>query len=348
MAGWYNVRDFEATGNGVTNDASHIDAAVAAAQAAGGGVVYFPAGHYVYNGAGITNSPAINTTRHLFLVGDGRGASIIRFDACTNAQCVLLGNKNPVGSGRNDGSGIRDLMLIAPAGKAALVVADLENWIVSNVHVYGGTVAVTVSESRKGTLENCVLQAFSVDGIKIVGESYASNVFKDTTISSAASSTGAGVRYDRTGIADSGGATFLNIGVNSANVGFQFTGASAHDAFLFMRGCVVDGALDGEGFKLVNLRNVVLLDCWSVVQQPNKAAVRLDSCSYVTLMGGSFYAGGSGTGADLSLANACNNVAVVGHGSPAQRWPSAWTTPSMASTCAQLPSSPSSPTMPRS
>ena len=311
--GWFNVRSapYNATGDGVTNDATAINSAVTAAQSAGGGVVYFPAGHYIYNGAGIVNDPATNVTQHLFLVGDGRGASILDFTACSNSQCVLLDNQNAVGSGRNDGSGVRDLTLIAPSGKPALVIADLENWIVSSVNIYGGTIALTVKESRKGTVENCVLQAFSVDGIKITGESFASNVYKDITISSAASSTGAGVRYDRTGTADSGGATFVNVGINSANVGFQFTGTSLHDAFLFLRGCVVDGALDDDGFKLVKVRNVVLLDCWSVVQQSNKAAVRIDGCDYVTLLGGSFYAGGGGTAADLSFANTCANVAVA-------------------------------------
>ena len=337
--GWFNVKDYGATGDGSTNDATDIDQAVTAAQTAGGGVVYFPAGHYLYNGTGIVNNPASNVTQHLFLLGDGRGASTLDFTACSNAQCVLLDNQNAVGSGRNDGSGVRDLTLIAPTGKAALVIADLENWIVSSVHVYGGTISLTVSESRKGTVENCVLQEFSVDGIKIIGESKASNVFKDITITGAPSSTGAGVRYDRTGTDDSGGATFLNIGVNAANVGFQFTGTSPHPAFLFLRGCVVDGDLGGDGFKLVNLVNVVLLDCWSVVQQANKAAVLIDNCDYVTLLGGSFYAGGSGNAGDLSFANSCSNVAVLGSRLTGPHRPSVWTAPSMASTCARLPSS---------
>ncbi len=45
-AGTFNVKDYGATGNGSTNDASAINKAVTAANAAGGGVVEFPSGTY--------------------------------------------------------------------------------------------------------------------------------------------------------------------------------------------------------------------------------------------------------------------------------------------------------------
>ena len=51
----YNVKDFGATGNGVTNDTQAIQAAVDAAHAAGGGSVYIPSGTYIVTGG---SSPA--------------------------------------------------------------------------------------------------------------------------------------------------------------------------------------------------------------------------------------------------------------------------------------------------
>lgn len=49
--GWFNVLDHGAAGDGVTDDTAAIQAAIDAAEAAGGGVVYFPAGVYVVGGA---------------------------------------------------------------------------------------------------------------------------------------------------------------------------------------------------------------------------------------------------------------------------------------------------------
>jgi hypothetical protein len=45
--GYFNVMDYDATGDGVTDDSTALRATVAAAEAAGGGVVYFPAGTYL-------------------------------------------------------------------------------------------------------------------------------------------------------------------------------------------------------------------------------------------------------------------------------------------------------------
>jgi len=45
----YNVKDYGATGDGTTNDTTDVQAAIDACEAAGGGVVYFPEGHYMVN-----------------------------------------------------------------------------------------------------------------------------------------------------------------------------------------------------------------------------------------------------------------------------------------------------------
>lgn len=44
--GWYNVKDYGALADGTTNDRTSIQAAITAAQTAGGGIVYFPKGTY--------------------------------------------------------------------------------------------------------------------------------------------------------------------------------------------------------------------------------------------------------------------------------------------------------------
>lgn len=48
---WFNVMDYGATGDGSTDDTDAIQATINAAVAAGGGVIYFPPGIYVIDGA---------------------------------------------------------------------------------------------------------------------------------------------------------------------------------------------------------------------------------------------------------------------------------------------------------
>lgn len=61
----FNVRGYGAMGNGVTNDASTIGAAITAASSAGVVVVYFPAGTYVINSPAVQEDGASPPQKHL-------------------------------------------------------------------------------------------------------------------------------------------------------------------------------------------------------------------------------------------------------------------------------------------
>ncbi|PWT95923.1 MAG: hypothetical protein C5B53_10590 [Candidatus Melainabacteria bacterium] len=76
-----NVRDFGATGNGVTDDTGAIQNAIAAAQAAGKGVL-FPAGNYLHNN--------IITANGVGLFGVG-AASVLVAGSTTNTAVILTG-----------------------------------------------------------------------------------------------------------------------------------------------------------------------------------------------------------------------------------------------------------------
>jgi hypothetical protein len=83
----FNVKAYGATGNGTTDDASAINSAISAAEAAGGGVVYFPLGVYAisstlsitnatgltFQGAGIgsVNTPVSHPSELLWTGGNG-------------------------------------------------------------------------------------------------------------------------------------------------------------------------------------------------------------------------------------------------------------------------------------
>jgi hypothetical protein len=76
--GWVSVKDFGATGDGVTNDTTAIDNAIAAVNSAGGGVVYFPPGTYATT-TGITLGNGSNTAmatsgNRIRLVGANSGS----------------------------------------------------------------------------------------------------------------------------------------------------------------------------------------------------------------------------------------------------------------------------------
>lgn len=72
QAGVVNVAEYGATGDGVTNDAVFIQAAIDAAEDADGGVVFFPGGSY------LVNSPLVLPVgTPIALVGEGRSASTI-------------------------------------------------------------------------------------------------------------------------------------------------------------------------------------------------------------------------------------------------------------------------------
>ena len=74
----FNVMDFGATGDGVTNDTAAIQAAVNAAAAAGGGQVYIPAGTYIVSGDGTSSHGCILLSSNVSVIGAGMGNTIIQ------------------------------------------------------------------------------------------------------------------------------------------------------------------------------------------------------------------------------------------------------------------------------
>ncbi|GAC1496082.1 MAG: hypothetical protein NVS1B2_15760 [Vulcanimicrobiaceae bacterium] len=74
QVGWVSVRDFGAVGDGATNDAPAIQAAIAAALAAGGGVVFISAGTYAL-------AAALTLGSNIYLMGAGREVTTLKATA---------------------------------------------------------------------------------------------------------------------------------------------------------------------------------------------------------------------------------------------------------------------------
>ena len=84
---WVNVTDptYGATGDGATDDLAAIKLAIDAVQTTGG-TVYFPPGVYLISGS------IDNLYSNVKLLGAGKGASIIRFDAAVTSGVKMLQN----------------------------------------------------------------------------------------------------------------------------------------------------------------------------------------------------------------------------------------------------------------
>jgi hypothetical protein len=88
----FNVKTYDAVGDGVADDTAAITAAIAACVAAGGGIVFFPAGTYK-----ITSTLTWSAT--VSFLGAGSGVSIITMDHATEdiLSLVTVGRRFMVG-----------------------------------------------------------------------------------------------------------------------------------------------------------------------------------------------------------------------------------------------------------
>lgn len=160
--GVYNVRDYGAAGDGVTEDASAIQATINAVAATGGGGVYLPAGTYLVN-------TELQVKDDVSLIGQGIDVSII-----TTGATLANGVINIWQSGSGAGSGadnvtLRDFTL--SANGAARIAASLggyvrgirsmfgpENLLIQRVKIDGGGErAIEINQPIRCRITDCVV-----------------------------------------------------------------------------------------------------------------------------------------------------------------------------------------------
>ncbi len=106
----FNVKDYGAVGNGVTVDNAGIAAALAAAKAAGGGIVFLPAGTY------LVNQPLLMNGNNVTIQGAGRSASIIK----TTGDHAILDVQNA------SGVTVRDLQVLGDGDVAKVLQRGIQ------------------------------------------------------------------------------------------------------------------------------------------------------------------------------------------------------------------------------
>lgn len=74
----FNVRDFGAKGDGITDDTASIQRAIDAAAAAGGGQVYVPTGTYIVTAGEEPSDGCLMLKSNVYLYGDGMGETTIK------------------------------------------------------------------------------------------------------------------------------------------------------------------------------------------------------------------------------------------------------------------------------
>lgn len=125
---WFNVLDYGAVGDGVTNDAAAIQSCVDAAVAAGGGAVFLPTGTYK-----ITTTISVSSKK-ISIFGEGADATVIQALSCNGINiCTPTSDR--------DTQFFEDFSLIGAAGSTA-------NWAaIESILPPGGTTGV---DSRDG------------------------------------------------------------------------------------------------------------------------------------------------------------------------------------------------------
>ncbi|WP_437813513.1 right-handed parallel beta-helix repeat-containing protein [Sorangium sp. So ce1078] len=154
-----------------TNNWAAINAAIAAADAAGGGVVYFPRGVYRIQ------TPVQVSSDGVILAGEGRHSVILYWpDGINSFKPVLLQKANGFEDLRN--VGVRDLTIAfksgGPDSDGALHINGCVDWFCERVTVIGDGAGMSGSKtnginvsyrSRDGIISGCVVDGVSKPGI---------------------------------------------------------------------------------------------------------------------------------------------------------------------------------------
>ncbi|WP_225773397.1 glycosyl hydrolase family 28-related protein [Pseudomonas sp. Marseille-Q5115] len=163
MATLFDVKDFGATGDGVTDDTLAVQAAIDAAAAAGGGRVILPAGTYRISPG--SDHTGLLLKDNVALDGAGMGLTVIKLDDSNDLVTGLL-------RGAGDNLEINRLTLDGN-GRGERGVSDCwstngtTNLLLDAVEAVGGSGYGIDLRSAQGevTVRNCVARQNGLDGI---------------------------------------------------------------------------------------------------------------------------------------------------------------------------------------
>jgi hypothetical protein len=308
--GYFDVSEYGAV-SGVPS-ATAFDNAFADASAAGG-VLYFPPGNWIYNGAGFDHLPANGVNAPLYIRGAGMNASHLTFTGVTNAYSIRIGSQSAIGSGNSVGGGVSDIAITFQTTKPGIRIQKLEQAIIENVYTYQSTVALYMDRSRSCLIHNFNLLAWTSNGLWIDdnGGNGSMHSIANGKVNSGAEGSGWACVLIQDNDADTAAPVYDDVTVNSAGQGaflFQNTGSGTSAIYAIMNNCVADGPF-GTAFLFQRVSQVFITNVFAVA---HTVAIHLDGADEVVIDGGTVYAGATESSSDFEFDNSCDRLTITG------------------------------------
>ena len=155
FADLFNVKDYGATGTGVSDDTVAVQAALSACQSAGSGTVYFPSGTYLLNS--YNPSGATGTSRYLLSFGAYSGGT---------KTLNLVGNGATITTPLNVSAESTSVTILSLQGDLRDVVIEGLRFVNTHGATLGPTVAINLAGGsnnlvKNPTIRRCVFKNFA-------------------------------------------------------------------------------------------------------------------------------------------------------------------------------------------